>query len=146
MFRYLVFLFTFMVKIFQKMKNTDIENEITRIHNLIKFNRKLKGMSHETMASLLDISTSSYHKIEHQETKLTLDRFLKIQKILSIPFKEIFELSTENTYNQEFNDNTVVNQNQQIENLYQDNRELTQGYINTLKEEISFLKSIIESK
>ena len=104
--------------------------------------RKLKGFSHENMAADLNISPSAYNKIERQDTKLSLGRLLQIQQILDLSTMEMFDLKTENIYNQEVKENGIGNQG--IENLYQDNRELTDKFINSLQEEIIFLKNIIK--
>jgi DNA-binding XRE family transcriptional regulator len=114
----------------------DIETQIEEIINRIILKRKQKGWTHENMASELDISTATYHKIENQVTKLSLIRFLQICEILEIQMEEIFGL-VGNIYNQEFRDHS---DNQLIQNIYHDNKELTERYINRLEKEIENLK------
>lgn len=119
----------------------DIKSQLEKIIDVIKKNRKTRGLSHENMAIELDISPSTYNKIERQDIKLSLERFLEIKSLLKIPVEDLFEISVENIYNQSFNDSSIFHQ--EVQNLYHDNKELTNGYIESLKTEIAFLKSIL---
>ncbi len=94
----------------------NINETITKVIRKIKNKRQLMGLSHENMAVELGISTSAYHKIEKQETKLTLYRLLQIKKILNLSFAELFDVKTGKIYNQSIKDNGVGHQ--EIENLY----------------------------
>lgn len=123
------------------------QNVLAQLEELIyviKKYRKKHGFSHENMAVELGISPSTYNKLERQEIKLTLERFIAIKHILEIPYEELFNFSTENIYNQSFNDSSIFHQ--EVQNLYQDNKELTSNYINSLKDEIQFLKSLLKKQ
>lgn len=126
------------------MDATKINELTTGIISKIKEKRKLKGFSHENMAHELRISPSAYNKIERQETKLTVERLLQIQQVLDFSLTEIFELKTEKIYHQDIKDNGVGHQ--EIQNLYHDNKEMAEKFIQNLKEEILFLRSQLERK
>lgn len=115
---------------------------IDKVIERIKTERKSKGISHESIADSLNISVSAYNKIERQNTKLTLERLLQICSVLEISISTIFDLKAENVYNQSFKDSSIFHQ--EVKNLYQDNRELTENYIESLKEEIVFLKNLLK--
>ena len=76
------------------------------------------------------------------ESKLTVERLLKISEILEKPDYYFFETNPNNIYNQNFSDNAFGGH---INNLYQENKEtharLAESYeasIKNLKEEIVF--------
>lgn len=122
----------------EKDKATSIEKTIG---NIIKL-RKEKGLSLENMANELAISVAAYHKIEKLESKLTVERLLQIIEILNSSVAEIFNVQTENIYHQQIKDQGIGHQ--QIENLYQDNQVITQKLIETMRNEIDFLKTLIK--
>ena len=119
------------------MNKKDLQSQIDDIINRVILKRKQKGWTHENMAKELKISTATYHKIESQVTKLSLIRFLQICDILEIEMEEIFGL-VGNIYNQEFRDHSA---NQLIQNIYHDNKELTERYISRLEKEIEELRN-----
>ncbi|MFY1046389.1 helix-turn-helix domain-containing protein [Chryseobacterium sp. GP-SGM7] len=99
----------------------------------IKEYRKKKGYSHENMAEELHISQAAYSKIEKNETKLTVDRLYQIADILEAPVYELLDANPNNIYNQQnFYDASVGYQD--IQNLYQENKDKTEK-IETLYEE-----------
>ncbi|UKB82214.1 helix-turn-helix transcriptional regulator [Chryseobacterium sp. MEBOG06] len=99
----------------------------------IKEYRKKKGFSHENMAEELHISQAAYSKIEKNETKLTVDRLYQIAEILKVPVYGLLDTIPNNIYNQQnFYDTSVGHQ--EIQNLYQENKDKT-GKIESLYEE-----------
>lgn len=113
----------------------------------LKEARKEKGLSHENMAMELGISQGAYTNIENSESKLTVERLLKISQILEKPIYYFFDVNPNNIYNQQNSDNSI---GYIVENLYQDNKEiyskLSEAYetnIKSLKEEVEFLRIII---
>lgn len=124
--------------------------DIEKVLEKLKEARKNKGYSHENMANELKISQGAYTNLEKNESKLTVERLIKISEILEKPIYYFFETNPNNIYNQNFTDNSVGGH---IENLYQDNKEtttkLTESYeetIKNLKEEITFLRELIQRK
>ena len=115
---------------------------IDKILKKIRDTRKNKGFSHENMAHELKISPSAYNKLERSETTLSLERLLKIKDILDLPFSDLFELKTGDTFNQDLKDNAIGN----VQNLYQENKEINEKLIQTLQEEIVFLRGLFKEK
>jgi transcriptional regulator with XRE-family HTH domain len=110
----------------------------------IKDLRKKKGFSHEYMADKLEISQPAYSKIEKMETVLSVDRLFKIAEILETPVNDILELQPNTVYNQTNNhDNGMIIAHQEVQNLYQDNKEITEKLIQTQQNEIVFLRDLL---
>jgi hypothetical protein len=91
----------------------------------------------------LNISVAAYHKIEKQETKLTVERLLQIQHVLNTTIADFFDVKTENIYHQTLKDNAVGYQ--EVQNIYQDNRDINNRFIESLQNEISFLRKQLEN-
>ncbi|MBX2920682.1 MAG: helix-turn-helix transcriptional regulator [Chitinophagaceae bacterium] len=122
---------------------------IDKVLEKLKTARKEKGFSHENMAVELDISQAAYTNIEKNESKLTVEQLLKISEILEKPVYYFFETSPNNIYNQQNSEQPIGH----IDNLYQDNKDaharLAESYeasIKNLKEEITFLRGLVNAK
>lgn len=57
----------------------------------LRYFRRVKGYTLENMAHELNISASTYRKVEMNETKLTVERLIKIAEILEIELDDIFK-------------------------------------------------------
>lgn len=118
----------------------------------IREQRKKKGFSHENMAHELKISQAAYSKIEKNETRLTVERLFEIADILEVPVTELLDKnSTINYHQQEFYDNSVGHQ--EVQNLYQENKEILEKLFQTKdelivkqQEEIEFLRKMLEER
>ncbi|TRX26601.1 helix-turn-helix transcriptional regulator [Flavobacterium franklandianum] len=115
---------------------------IKKILKMIRDARKNKGLTHENMAYELNMSPSAYNKLERSETTLSLERLLKIKDILDLSFSDLFELKTSDIYNQDLKDNAIGN----VKILYQENKEINKKLIQTLQEEIVFLRGLFKEK
>lgn len=60
------------------------------IHQKIRQIRNYKDLSQLYMASKLKISQSKYNKLETGKSKICIDCFFEISKILSIPMDELY--------------------------------------------------------
>jgi len=126
--------------------------DIEKVLEKLKEARKDRGYSHENMANELRISQGAYTNLEKNESKLTVERLIKISEILEKPIYYFFEANPNNIYyNQPMAENSIGMQ--QIENLYQDNKETTtklsetyEATIQCLKDEIAFLREMIQRK
>lgn len=125
-----------------------MENIVERIKDI----RKRKGYSHEYMAHQLEMSQPAYSKIEKNETVLSVDRLFKIAAILETPVVDILDINPNTLYNQNNNDNGTFIGHQQVEHLYQENKEksekIEQLYESRLKDKdvmIEQLQKIIEN-
>lgn len=94
------------------------------------------------MANSLNMSVSGYNKIEKNDTYITLEKIVQIANVLEMSVAELLETESTTIYNQTLKDSAVGHQ--QIENLYHDNKDLTQKLINVYKDEIAFYRSKIE--
>ncbi|SDL89260.1 helix-turn-helix domain-containing protein [Chryseobacterium taihuense] len=109
----------------------------------IKEYRKKKGFSHENMAEELHISQAAYSKIEKNETKLTVDRLYQIAEILEAPVYELLDVNPNNIYNQQnFYDASVGYQD--IQNLYQENKDKTDKIESLYEERLKDKDKMIE--
>ena len=115
-----------------------------KIINKIREIRKDRGYSHEYMAHLLDISQVAYSKIEKNETKLTVERLFKIAEILEAKIEDILDIKADKVYKQDLKDNSIGHQ--EIQNMYQDNKEVYEKLIASKDEQIALLKSLLDKK
>ena len=115
-----------------------------KIINRIKEIRKEKGISHEAMAFDLGISQVAYSKIEKNETKLTVERLFKIAEILEAKIEDILDIKADKVYKQDLKDNSIGHQ--EIQNMYQDNKEVYEKLIASKDEQIALLKSLLDKK
>lgn len=123
---------------------------IEKVLSKISKARKDKGFSQENMAYELGISQTAYTNMENNESKLTVERLLKVAQILKKPAHYFFETSPHKINNVN-NYDSATGYLQDFENLYQDNKEiyeeLRNSYtdsIKTLKEEIIFLRKLVQ--
>lgn len=110
----------------------------------IKKIRLQKGYSHEFMALELNISQVAYSKIEKNETKLTVERLFKIAEILEVKIDDILDIQPSNQMNKK--SSTDYLQNQEIQNLHHDNKEVYEELIALKDEQIALLTSLLEKK
>lgn len=107
----------------------------------IKEHRLDKGYTNEVMAYELDISPSTYNKIERNEIKLTVERLIQIMDILEIKGNKIFKSDETKLLNQQIYDNAI---GYQVEKYYHDNKELFEKLLSAKDDLIENLKSEIK--
>ena len=119
----------------------------------IRKTRNLRGYSLENMAMELNISDSAYRKIENNQTKLSLERFLQIAKVLDVSINELIGEKSHREYNQNNNEQGTFIGHQEFENFYQENKEINQKLLNSFEstiklqqEEILFLREQLSNK
>jgi len=122
------------------------------IKKIVQF-RKQKGYTLENMAMELNLSESAYRKIETNQTKLSLDKFLQISKILDISINDLLGEKSHREYHQYNNDQGTFIGHQEFDNYYQESKEIThkliislESNIKDLQEEISFLRNQLYDK
>ncbi len=109
----------------------------------IKEHRKKKGFSHENMDKELHISQTAYSKIEKNEAKLTADRLFQISNILETHVYELLDGVPNNVYNQQYFYDISVG-HQEIQNLYQENKEKTEKIEALFEERLKDKDKIIQ--
>jgi len=121
------------------MEENKAKNKVNGVIKRISAARLRKGFSYDNMAHELSMSPTAYRKIEIGETKLTVEKLLQISEILSTSLSELLEIGN-NVFQQTYNDNATSCYQQKIENFYQENKEVSQALIESLKDKISLLK------
>lgn len=115
-----------------------------QIGNKIKKIRELKNFTQKYLADELSLSQSAYSKIEMGETEITYTRlekiaavfFMKPEDIITFSDNALFNISN-NTGNGNLIANTSYSLTEVLIKSYEDQ-------IQSLKEEVSFLKMMLE--
>jgi transcriptional regulator with XRE-family HTH domain len=119
---------------------------MSNIGENIKRYRDLRQYSQEYMASKLNITQSSYAKLEKQDTKLTVDRLQQIAETLDVDVSLLLNSATPTIFN--LYDNQTANG--RVEHLYNNLPEQLisqyQNQIQQLKEEVAFLRGLVGKK
>ncbi len=129
-----------------------------KIGEKIKKIRDLKGMKQEEMASLLNLSTQAYSKIERNETKMDDERLEQIAGILGVTPEEIKNFNEKNIFVNNLNGyensnqstgpgHTVINHfyGNESHSILQKTIEQQTELIAVLKTEINFLRKQVEN-
>lgn len=114
------------------------------IARIAQYRNKI-GFTYENMADELNITPAAYRKIEIGSTKLTVERLYKLAEILDTSVAELLDIEVKEVYTQE-NKEGSSGYLQKIAHFHQENKESYESHIQTLKDEISFLKNLIELK
>lgn len=110
----------------------------------IKRLRKKKGYIHEYTAQELDISQVAYSKLEKNDTKLSVERLYKLAEILETKVGDLLEVKPSNVYHQNNNDQGTFVGHQEVQNLYEDNKEKTQTIIELYVARLKDKEALIE--
>ena len=108
----------------------------------IKEIRIEKNINIEDIANSIGLSSNAYRKIEMNYTQLTVKRLYEIAKILDVDVSEILDINVNETYNQEIKENSTGFQ--KVENYYHENIAAHEKHIQTLKDEIVFLRDMLK--
>ena len=63
---------------------------VEEIRERIKTVRIEKGYSQDYMADMLNISQNAYHKLEKGHTRIHLEKFIDIAKVLEVEVSDLF--------------------------------------------------------
>ena len=109
----------------------------------IRFFREMKGYSQESLALELGISQQAYQKIESGITRLDVERAELIAKQLGIELDFLLNFNPSNYwYNCTLSGNGITNNTTIPQELINQHNQ----QIETLKDEISFLRDLIKDK
>ncbi|ROH96363.1 XRE family transcriptional regulator [Chryseobacterium daecheongense] len=97
----------------------------------IKKIREEKGIKQEYIAHEMEISQGNYSRLEKDDSRLNVPKLQKIVKILNISFSSLFDEG-----------NSFYSENNEEQKRFVINKE----YIQSLKEEIIFLRKMLENK
>ncbi|MBL7838302.1 MAG: helix-turn-helix transcriptional regulator [Bacteroidetes bacterium] len=67
------------------------DKQLKQMCNRIKNYREIKGFSQDYMSLKLNISSSSYSRIERGEVQLTVPKLLQISELLGVRYNHIIE-------------------------------------------------------
>lgn len=116
-------------------KNIYIMNTIgSKIRKL----REEKGIKQEFMAYELEISQSNYGRLEKDDSRLTVPKLQKIAEVLNVSIAVLFGEKATNIINENHGQNA-----QQTGTMIINNEK---DHIETLKEEVHFLRKMLEEK
>lgn len=108
--------------------------KIKHIHQNIVRIRKAKGYSHEYMALRLGISQTTYCKLEHNKTKLYVDRLYQISEILEVEVAELLSINPKFKLTQNTEEN--IQHTQKLLDVYEARIRDKDLFINSLQESI----------
>lgn len=123
--------------------------EMEKIIEKIAQHRSKKGYTFENMAHELNITPAAYRKIETGETKLSVERLMKISEILNEDLSNLLDIDTKNIFNNQSNEGNgyVETINNDYKDIIKDLKEAYDKIIKSkdeqillLKEQITFLK------
>lgn len=109
---------------------------MNKIGNKIRQMRELNGLSQENLAFDLGITQPSYARLEKEDERISITRLIHIAGVLKTTVSELIDEKTQKVINQQNSENSTG----YVENIINSDKE----HIKTLKEEISFLRKIIE--
>jgi transcriptional regulator with XRE-family HTH domain len=108
----------------------------------IKKLRELKNFTQSHIASELGITQSAYSKMELGETEVSYSKLTKIAEVLGMAPEEIMTFNEQMIFNVMHNqtgNGFVVNKG-----FSENERKLYEDQINQLKEEVSYLKKVLD--
>jgi transcriptional regulator with XRE-family HTH domain len=106
----------------------------TRIRKI----REQRGLSQDNMATELGITQPSYARLEKKDDRISITRIISIAKILKTTVSELINEKVENAITQQNSKNPQA----YVDNISQADKE----HIKTLKDEIIFLRKLVEIK
>jgi transcriptional regulator with XRE-family HTH domain len=107
--------------------------------------RKARGFTQKDMADRLHLEVSGYSRRENGETKIRIEQWVELAKMLAVPLENIYEEDENQSFT--FNDSTVGDYcacNNVTINVPEALLETQQKYIRKLEEEIIELKQLIK--
>lgn len=120
------------------------EKQLKQIGLRLKSYRELKGFSQDYMASKLNISSSAYSRIERNEVNLTLGKLMLLAEVFNVSLEQIIfgdDYKTEAmlAHESESEYKLKLIESSKLLKAYQDQIEM-------LKEQVDYLKAIINKK
>ena len=112
-----------------------------QIGTRIRKARENKGISQEAMALELEITQSNYGRLEKNDNRLTAPKIQKIAKVLDVTIAYLFDEKSAKIINQHNSDTSQAHA-YNVDTIINADKE----HINTLKEEILFLRDFLKNK
>ena len=115
---------------------------MNNIGNKIRVLREQKGYSQESLAHELGITQPSYARLEKQDERISITRLMQIALILKTTVSELIDEKTQKIINQQNSESSHAYNVDTINTIINADKE----HISTLKDEIMFLRSLLEKK
>lgn len=110
----------------------------------VKKLRELRNFTQEYMAKNLDMTTSGYGKIERDESEVSYQKLEKIAEVLGMNVEDIVNFNEKLVFNVMHNQTGITNGYVVNNGITSDEKSLYEQMITQLKEENTYLKSIID--
>jgi transcriptional regulator with XRE-family HTH domain len=119
------------------MDNLNIGTKIKKL-------RELKNLTQEHMANVIGVTQSAYSRLELGETDITYNKLARIAGELGMKPEDVIAFNESMVFNVMHNQtgNGLIIQNNTLVN---EERDLYKLQIETLKEEVAYLKKIIDN-
>jgi transcriptional regulator with XRE-family HTH domain len=111
------------------------------VGNKIKKIRELKNLTQEHVSEQLGMSQSSYSKLENGETDIPIERLKQISTLFGLKPEDILSFDENMVFNVMYNktgNGFVINQ------MSENEKKLYEDQIQILKDEIIYLKSVLD--
>jgi transcriptional regulator with XRE-family HTH domain len=108
----------------------------------IKKIRELKNLTQDYMAQQLNVSQSTYSRIEKDDGDLTITQLEQISRILEVKVEDLINFNEKFVFN-----NYTANQANQgyiVNNISPVEKELYEKHIHTLEKEVEYLKQLLD--
>ena len=112
---------------------------MNNIGNKIRVLREQKGYSQESLAQELGLTQPSYARLEKQDERISITRLMQIAKVLKTSVAELIDENSKNVIHQSNNKKAEA---YNVETIINADKE----HIATLKDEITFLRVLLEKK
>lgn len=109
------------------------------IGNKIRILRETKGLSQDNIASELGITQPSYARLEKDDERISITRLIHIAQILKSSVAELIDERVQKVINQQNSENSMAYNVDTINTIINADKD----HIQTLKDEISFLRELI---
>ncbi len=115
---------------------------MNKIGNNIRILREAKGFSQDNMASELGITQPSYARLEKDDERISITRLIHIATLLKTTVAELIDEKTQKVINQQNSENSMAYNVDTINTIINADKE----HIQTLKDEIYFLRNMLNTK
>lgn len=109
---------------------------MNNIGNKIRVLREQKGYSQESLAQELGLTQPSYARLEKQDERISITRLMQIATILKTTVAELIDEKAQKIINQQNSENPSA----YVDTIINADKE----HIATLKEEIAFLRNLLQ--
>lgn len=115
---------------------------MNKIGNKIRTLRESIGLSQDNIATEIGITQPTYARLEKEDDRISITRLIHIAQILNTSVAELIDEQPQKIINQQNSDSPTAYNVETINTIINSDKE----HLQSLKEEISFLKTIINKQ